>query len=76
MRQEREVARHLAVGSDGTEYEVIEIQEYDERRTINGEWIRIDGFRRLELDDGSFVNRKDAETFEIVSTGEIIRKIG
>lgn len=76
MRQEREIGRHLAVGEDGTEYEVIEIQEFDMRRTINGTLTRMDGFKRLELEDGSLCNRKDAKTFEIVLTGEIIRKIG
>ncbi|MER9258370.1 hypothetical protein [Mesorhizobium sp. M0619] len=73
---ERIIARHKARGDDGTIHNFTEVQEFEEHRDVNGKWIRMDGFKRLELDAGGFLNRKDADTFEIVSTGEIIRKIG
>jgi glutamine cyclotransferase len=56
---------------------VIEYQEYSEYRTINGDWHRADGFKRLELADGSGdLNYIDPQTFKIVATNQIVRKIG
>ncbi|PZV37482.1 hypothetical protein [Mesorhizobium kowhaii] len=72
---ERIIARHKARGDDGTIYDITEIQEFEEHRTVNGEWVRWDGFKRLELDGGGYLNWKGDDAFEIVSTGEIIRKI-
>jgi glutamine cyclotransferase len=63
--------------STGKTFDVIEYQEYSEYRTINGDWHRADGFKRLELADGSGdLNYIDPQTFKIVATNQIVRKIG
>jgi hypothetical protein len=73
---DREIDRFTAASKDGTTFVVIVFQEYTETRTVNGEWMRIDGFKRLELEDGSYLNQIDPNTFKIVSTDEVIQKVG
>lgn len=60
----------------GKVFDVVEFQEYTERRTINGDWHRLDGFKRLELADGSGrLNYIDAQTLKIIATDQVVRKV-
>ena len=68
------IATHRMKADDGTIYEVDEIQEYISSRPHSGGERWIPSLKRLELTDGSHVNHIDDDTFEIVSTGEIIRR--
>jgi hypothetical protein len=72
---ERELGRFQTKTESGDVYAVVEMQEFVVRRTVNGAWIRIDGLKRLELEDGSLVNCIDPKTYQIVSTGEMLRKV-
>lgn len=75
---EQEIDRFEAKADDGTVYTIIEYQEFTEHRPVdspNTEWVK--GMKRLELEDGSPVNavRNDPETFQIVATDQIVRRI-
>ena len=72
---ERETGRFRAVSDDGEGFIVIECQRIIETRTFTGTLIT-KGLKRFRLSDGSSVNRLDPETFQIVQTQQIIRKVG
>jgi hypothetical protein len=68
------VERFNVAGDDGITHTVIAIQEFIEVRAVGQhEWIK--GMKRLELDDGSPINYIDANTFKIVFTDQIVRKV-
>lgn len=75
MNQEREIDRFQVKDEDGTVYEVTEYQEFTEHRTVNGKWIRTDGLKRLNLDDGGHLNRIDENTFKVVATGKTASRL-
>lgn len=72
---EREIERFRASADDGTVYTVVTIQELVEAKASGQapHWIK--GLKRLELDDGSPVNYIDPQTFKIVATNQLIRKV-
>lgn len=71
----KEVQRIQAQGDDGARYTVIEYVWVTELHPISGEPSSVKGAREWRLDDGRHVNMIDAETFEILDTDEIIRKL-
>lgn len=64
---EREIDRFECADEEGYIFTVIEIQEY-----VSG---GIPGMRRLELDDGSTVTTVDDNTFRVIPTGKLIKRI-
>lgn len=59
---------------DGALHEIDEIQEYVDASTYKGEaWI--EGLKRLETASGGHVNYIDDNTFKIVATGQVIRRV-
>lgn len=73
-RTRKEVDRFQAESDDGDVYTVVVFQEFIEFRSMTGnDWKP--GLRELKLLDGSHVNEIDSETFQILDTDEIIRKI-
>lgn len=71
---EEELARWRCLGDDGTRLVVVERRHV---RTAQGETgpRRQIGARRLELEDGTPVRYIDAGTFEVVGTGELLRRL-
>jgi len=72
---EKVIATHRMKADDGTVYEVDEIQEFTGSSSLSGGRKWIPTLTRLELPDGSHANHIDDDTFEIVATGEIIRRV-
>ncbi len=72
---EKEISRVEARADNGTTYTVIEYQKIIETRLLSGQMSRASGTKRFALSNGGSVNYRDPETFEIVQTGEVIRKI-
>lgn len=72
---EKEIRRFIAETDDGEKFTIIEYQNFTTHRPINGPSQTIPGLKRLTLLDGSHVNMIDEETFQIVQTDQIIRKI-
>jgi hypothetical protein len=70
MGREVETGRYRAKTTDGKEYIVVQYQEFVSAAT--GE---IPGMKRLRTSDGLDVNCIDSETFMIVQTKEIVRKV-
>lgn len=73
---EREIDRFEAIGTDGSPYTVLRMQEFALRRTINGELVRLDGVSYFKLSSGEHVNSLKDGSFQIFETGKIIRKVG
>ena len=71
----QKVQRFKAVADDGKMFMVI---EYADVVSVpaGGSLLRADGVSSWELSDGRDVNMRDAETFQILDTNQIIRKIG
>lgn len=68
---EKHICTHLVRREDGSIVEVDEYQEFVDVTTISDttrQWTA--GMKRLELSDGGAVNYLDADTFQIVTTGE------
>jgi hypothetical protein len=73
-RTRREVDRFDAESEDGEVYTVVVYQEFVEFRSVMGnDWKP--GLQELRLLDGSHVNQIGSETFRILDTDEIIRKV-
>lgn len=70
---ERLIARHQMQSDDGTRYEVLEYQEFLDAGTKDGpDWVP--GLKRLVLANGRHLNHIDDDTFQIVVTGQIVRR--
>ena len=68
------VAKHMARSEDGSDYTVYEYQQFIDASSYDGEkWIP--GMKYLELDDGSRVNHIDDDTFKIVQSGIILKRV-
>jgi hypothetical protein len=75
---ERTVGRFQVQYDDGEVYTVITFQEFMEMDVVRpagepAQWAG--GRKRLALSDGSPVNQIDAETFQVLDTNRIARKI-
>ena len=71
---EEVLARHRCLGDDGTPLTVVERRHLRSVEGAAGPRRQI-GARRLELEDGTAVRYIDAETFEVVATGELLRRL-
>jgi hypothetical protein len=71
----REIRRFFAVADDGTEYVIVEHQEIIDAAHHGDKRAGLPGMKRLATLDGRAVNYIDSETFQIVETDEIVRKI-
>ncbi|HWK34653.1 hypothetical protein [Sphingomonas sp.] len=69
-----ELARYRCVGDDGTELVVLDRRHVHVTRGDQGARRQL-GARRLSLISGAAVRYIDATTFELVETGEILRRI-
>lgn len=71
-----EIERFTAVGDSGREYTVLLLANVTTFRDLKGNVSQLRGGTAYQLLDGSHVNMKDASTFQIFDTDEIIRKVG
>jgi hypothetical protein len=69
-----EIERFLAKTDKGREYTIILYQEHIHTEDFKGSQ-DIEGPTRYLTSTGRLVNRIDSETFQIVETDEIVRKI-
>ena len=76
MRNEKEIGRFKAVDDDGNSYTVLELQDVELARDINGVLHALEGMKRLALPSGEHVNRLQDGTMQIFETGKVIRKVG
>ena len=72
---EVEIGRIKACGQNGAAYTIVEYEKVTTLRPISGASQQVKGSKYLRLTDGRHVNFVDDETFKIVATNEIIRKI-
>lgn len=70
-----ETDRFNARSDDGTIYTVIEYQNILESRMLDGSVSRAKGLKSLFLTNGASVNYIDDDTFQVVQTDEIIRRV-
>lgn len=75
ISQTREIDRITAVSDSGRAYVVVVLQEFIERTPIGRprEWLP--GIKSYELESGMPVNFVDDDTFRIVQTDEVIKKV-
>lgn len=71
----KEVNRYRCRGEDGSEYTVIERQTFTNFRPMSGPSQNVGGALDWILSDGRDVNFVDDDTFQILDTDEVIRKI-
>jgi hypothetical protein len=71
----KEIGRHDCRGDSGRQYTVVEYQNYRRFQPLNGPAQDVPGTKELFLSDGRDVNFIDENTFQIVLTDEIVRKI-
>jgi hypothetical protein len=68
------IDKFKAQSDDGATYTVHEFQEFVATGTKDGDdWIP--GLKELKLNDGSRLNLIDENTFEIVQSGTILRRV-
>ena len=70
---EEETARHPCIGDDGSRLIVVEFCHFTASHTPLG-IRRYSGARRLALSTGESIRYIDVMTFEVVSTGELLRR--
>jgi hypothetical protein len=71
----KQTGRHVAQTDGGTRYVVLEFQEYLASRALDEETQWIPGMKEYRLESGGRVNYVDDDTFEIVTTGAIIKRV-
>ncbi len=72
---EREIDRFYAQGESGQMFEIVELEEVVTFRPLSGASKRLGGAKRYVLKSGGDVSYVQAETFKILDTGEIVRRI-
>ena len=70
MGREVETGRYRAKTADGKEYIIVQYQEF-----VSAAIGEIPGMKRLRTSDGLDVTYIDSETFMIVATNEVIKKV-
>ena len=73
-KQTRLVEEFQAVGDDGKSYEISVYQEFIDTSIMRNPNKRIPGMQEMTLGDGGHVNWIDENTFQIVSSGQIVRR--
>ncbi|AZO47114.1 MAG: hypothetical protein EOS54_04530 [Mesorhizobium sp.] len=71
----KEIERHLCRGDSGREYEVVFYQNYRRFQPLSGPAQDVPTMKEAFLSDGRAVNVIDDNTFRIVISDELIRKI-
>jgi hypothetical protein len=75
MKREIEIGRFLAKSESGEEYIIIEYQEYVSAATMGNPHAEVAGLRSYFTSTGLHVNYIDSETFKVVETDEVVRKV-
>lgn len=68
------IERFPATDPDGNTYQIIVRQEIIGAASLDDPHAEVPGMKSVYLSDGSRVNRIDANTFEIIQTGTIIKR--
>ncbi len=76
MKRKEEIDRFTAVDEDGNEFTIICLQTVRESKTLDGKISRTRGLKEYITSFGVPVNAIDSKTFQIVTTNQIIRKLG
>lgn len=71
----KEIGRHACRGDSGSQYEVVLYQNYRRFQPLSGPAQDVPTIKEAFLSDGRAVNVTDDDTFQIVVSDEIIRKI-
>lgn len=75
MNRSIEIGRFQAVSGSGREYTILVMQDMIDASSHDHPHAEIPGKKSLVTSNGFAVNRLDAETFKIVETDEIVRKV-
>lgn len=75
MKVTRQIGSFQAKSDNGELRTIIEFQEYDSVLTSVGTIIETEGLKKWKTSMGSELNQIDSETYRIVTTNEILRKI-
>jgi hypothetical protein len=70
-----ETQRFVCVDEEGTEHTVVHVQREETQTSVTGEQQTVISFRRWALLDGSLVEKSDVDSFRVVATGQILRKV-
>lgn len=70
----KEIDRFTATADSGKTYTIIIFQEYIPSGTLDSPHDMIEGLKSVLTSSGARVNRIDSDTYQIVQTGEIVRK--
>lgn len=76
MNRDVEIGRFKVRAEDGTEYEIVEYQEYIPAGHQQDPVAEVKGLKRRETANGLHVTRVDSETFKIVEIDQVVRKNG
>lgn len=75
INQVEKVDTFLCRSDDGTIYEIEEWQRYVQQRMVDGETMRALGTRKFQTSSRTPVNPIDDNTFMIVETDTIVRRV-
>jgi hypothetical protein len=73
--RDQEATRYLTENEDGVQFTVVEWVKIITARPLSGPTSTAKGARRWTLLNGSAVNYVDENTFQVVETDEILRKV-
>lgn len=75
MKRTVEIERQQVISDAGNEYTIIEYQEYISVNSFDNTNNEIKGLKSLITTTGYSVNYINPDTFKIVNTNEIVRKV-
>ena len=71
----KEIGRFIAKTDTGKEYEIIQFQEYIDVSSHDDPNAEVPGHKFLRTAEGLNINLIDSQTFKIVETNEIVKKV-
>lgn len=71
----KEIGRFIAETDTGKEYEIIQYQEYIDASSHDNPNVKIPGLKSMRTANGFHVNFINPQTFKIVETNEIVKKV-
>ncbi|KAA3642802.1 MAG: hypothetical protein DWQ07_19955 [Chloroflexi bacterium] len=76
MGRIQEIGRFVAQSDSGQEYTIVQYQEFIDAGARDDPNAEVPGLKSMKTTTGLHVNYIDSDTFKIVPTGEVVRRVG
>jgi hypothetical protein len=75
IKEIKEIDRFFTKTDDGEEYEIIQYQEFIDASSHDDPNAEVPGIKRFRTSNGLFVQYIDPNTFKIITSSKIIKRV-